>query len=113
MKRILLDLKYLAKIDGNGNNKADFISKSITQKDYDAVKQDITQYFNSKFGNFNWYVDIKDSSKKLVMPTITNVQFSPQEQYSSTQSAFLVSSVSIPVNGQEPTYVTIELFFLK
>jgi len=106
-------MEYLNKLDEQDSNKEDFISKSIMAKDYDAIKQDVTQYFNGKLGNLGWYLEIRDSTENLVMPVITNAQFSQQEQYSSTQSAFSVSSVLIPINEQVPTYITIELFFLS
>lgn len=101
---------YLTKLDENGN-KADLISKSIIDKKYDVVKQDITQHFTQKLENMNWYVDIKDSSGNIILPSITNAQYSPQEQYASTGSTFMVASALLPINNFN--YVLIELFFSR
>ena len=102
---------YVTSIDNQGNSKADFISKSIAGKNYDSLKQDISEYFNKKIGNINWYVDVKDSSKNLVMPSITNAQYSLQEQYLSTQVAYQVASVYLPISGSGTKPISIELFF--
>ena len=102
-------MEYLTKVHENGN-KADFISKLVIEKKYDVVKQDITDHFNQKLDNMNWHIDVKDSQGKLILPSITNTQYSPQEQYTSTQSTYRVASAFIPLDDQA-NYILIELFF--
>jgi len=106
-------MSYIKTVDEHGNNKADFISKSITGKNYDALTQDIKEYFTKKGIDKNWYVDVKDASNNLIFPSISDTKYSPQEQYSSTQTAYPVASVVIPINGFEPGYVHIELYFSR
>ena len=105
-------MSYISITDDKGSNKADFISRSIVEKNYDGLKQDITEYFRKKIGNVNWYIDVKDSSKNLIL-SLTNAQYSPQEQYSSTQVSYPVASVFIPTNRLESKYISIELFFSR
>ena len=106
-------MSYIRSVENDENSKADFISKSIIEKNYDVLKQEITEYFNKKIGNINWYVDVKDSSNYLVLPSITNAKYSPQEQYSSTQIAYPVASVYLPISGSGTKPIFIELFFSK
>lgn len=106
---ILMD--YLKQSDEQGNNKADFIAKHIIEKDYDNIKKDLTEYFSKNIGNINWYIEVKDSSNNLIFPQLTNSQYSSHEQYSSTQITYSVAFASIPVYGQESSYISIELFF--
>lgn len=106
-------MSYIKAVDNDGKNKADFISKSIVEKNYDGLKQDITEYFSKKIGNQNWYVDVKYSSNNLILPSITNAKYSPQEQYSSMQTAYPVASVYLPISGSNSKPIFIELFFSK
>ena len=102
-------MEYLSKIDENGNSKADFISKSIIEKNNEILKKDLMDYFGKRLENLNWYIEVKDSSGNLIFPALTNAHYSPQEQYSSTKVANSVSSMIIPIKNQN--YISLELFF--
>lgn len=103
---------YLNKIDEQGSNKAGFISKLIREKNYEPLKQDITEYFNKRL-DLRWYIDVKDSFGNFIFPTLSNAQFSPQEQYASTKTANKVASALLPINSPDISYISIELYFLR
>ena len=104
-------ISYLRKIDEQGNSKADSISKLVIEKNYEILKKDLTDYFGKRLEYLNWYIEVKESSGKLLFPALANAQYSPQEQYSSTQVAHLVASVLVSISNKD--HILIELFFAR
>lgn len=104
-------MEYMSKADKQ-NNKADLVSKYAAEKNYDALKRDINDYFSKKLVDLNWYIEVKDSSGNLLFPALTNAQYtSAQEQYASTKVARSVALVIVPISNQD--YNMIELTFAR
>lgn len=104
-------IEYLLQIDEQDNSKADTISKAVIENNNDIIKQELAAYFGKKLAGVNWYIDVKDSENNLIFPTLSNAQYSPQEQYSSTQEAYQVDMTLVPISGTD--YIYIELFFVR
>ncbi len=101
-------IEYLSKIDEQGNNKADFISKSVIEKDYEKLKKDMKEYFDIKLAPYSiWYIDLIDSSHKSLFSLQNDAYSSASEQYKDTQFV----SVFIPVYNTAPGYIQIQLFY--
>lgn len=99
---------YLMMLDSQGSRKIDFVAKSINEKRYDDLKQDISTYLNKRIGHLYWYLDSKWMSGKQIFTPVTNIgQSVPEAQYITQfwKSSFIV----IPINGAQPDYAYIEL----
>lgn len=104
---LLLD--YIRQIDDKGNSKSDLISKYITEKKYDDLKNDLKEYLNKNSPNSNWYAEVKDSSQNVIIK-LNNIGYLADDQY-LTQVPYQVGSVFVPINNPEHSYISIELSF--
>lgn len=101
---------YLRNVDEQGNNKADLISKSYIEKDYENLKKDLKEYFDKKLAYLPlWYIDIIDSSGNNIFSIQSTNYYSGYEQSKVAEVGFVL----IPVNGLESQYIKIKLFFGK
>ncbi len=107
---VLVD--YLKSPDEKWNNKAELISNAIAGKNYELIKKDATGYFNKKLVDVNWYLEFKDSSRKLIFPAVYGTRYSPEEQFASAKKVQKPASITIPINGLNQGYVLIELYFV-
>ncbi|MBI2541385.1 hypothetical protein HYV80_01625 [Candidatus Woesearchaeota archaeon] len=92
------------------STKADFIAKSIISKDYEAIRKDMSQYFGNKLSGTKWSMYFKDSSQNIIFQ-LQSTSFSPTEEYSSTESPYLVASLTVPITGVD--YTSIEIIFVR
>ena len=103
-------INYLKQTDDQGN-KQDFIAKSVINKNYVSLKTDLDSYFSKNLINPNWYLEIKDSSKKIVFK-LDKIAFSADDP-SLGHKTYSVGFVVVPINNQDQDYISIELFFAR
>ena len=103
-------MEYLRNVDEQGNNKADFISKSYIEKYYENLKKDLKEHFDKRLNYLPlWYIDIIDSSGNNIFSIQSTNYYSGYEQSKVTEVGFVL----VPVNGLESKYIKIKLFFGK
>ncbi|MBI2654707.1 hypothetical protein HYX02_07940 [Candidatus Woesearchaeota archaeon] len=102
---------YLRQVDDKGSSKADFIAKLASEKNYDAIKQDMVKHLGNELAHRSWHIGAFDSSKNGIL-TLTNTQHFQYGQYFSLQ-LYPVAKAVIPFNKEPSEYITIQLSFGK
>ncbi len=101
---------YLTTSDVQMNNKADLISQSYTEKNYENLKKDLKEHFDKKLAYLPlWYIDIIDQSGNNIFSIQSTNYYSGYEQSKVAEVGFVL----IPVYGLESQYIRIKLFFGK
>lgn len=101
---------YLREMDGS-STKADIIAKSILEKNYELAKKDMTQYFSKKLSGVEWYIDVKDSSQKLLFQIQSSSLVLGGDYTASGGVPYFITSIIVPIIGAN--YISIELFFVR
>ena len=101
-------INYLIQVDDNDNTRSYFLSTSYTEGNYDILKEDMREYFESKLSPYTlkWRLELVDPSGKEIFSMEklgTGVVFRMDQ----------VASVSIPIDDDEYSYVTLKLYFGK
>lgn len=104
-------VSYLKRLDDNGNNKIDFLSKNYNEKNYDAIRSDLESYFRPKFSHLEmWRIELYDSSgNDILKPPLRISDKSLTDP--QLKSVILAASISIPVMSTGSPYLTFKIYF--
>lgn len=101
---------YLKKLDENGNNRIDFLSKSYNERNLNAIRNDLELYFRPKFSNLQmWRIELYDQSGNgIITPPlrISDKNF-PDTQLRINQ----VASITVPINSLDSKFLTFKVYF--
>lgn len=101
-------IEYLKMLDEKGNNKIDFLSKSMIEKDYESIKKDMKDYFDKKLSNFPiWRIDLYESQNFILSINSKNYELEPR-QYELRE----VASVTVPLYSPN-RHLSIKLFIAE
>ena len=98
---------YLSKLDDTYNTKADALSSAYNKKSYESVKKDMQNYLDVKLSGLSWELEIFDSLKNKVFSLESPNEYPPDSE------EVQVGLVTIPINGLEPNYMQISLYFRR
>lgn len=101
---------YLKKLDDNGNNRIDFLSKNYNDKNYNSIRSDLEYYFRPKFSNLQmWRIELYDSSGYDILKPPLRIS---DRNFADTEPIINpVASISVPINSPQSTYLTFKIYF--
>lgn len=99
-------INYLSQTGAEGKSKAQTISELYLDKKYDQIKLDIQSYFKAKLEPIpRWDIDILDEYGDVLV--------SIRGGNAPNADKIFVNSAIIPVNSNEPSYISIRLFMSR
>lgn len=98
-------IQYLKEFDKNGNNNADFLSKSYIEKDYEKLKKIMEKDFSARLADFPaWHINLDGPNQKTLF-------YLERDGYDPKNNQIIESDpIFIPVIGQKSQYLTLRLF---
>ena len=94
------------------SDKSDLLAQAVIGKNYDALKNDMGQYFSGKLAGIQWHIDVKDSSNNLLFQIKSIVSNPVDFEVIQVEGApYFIDSIVIPVSGAD--YISIDLKFIR
>lgn len=103
-------LEYLQKLDDNGNNKIDFLSKNYNEGNYNIIRSDLEAYFRLKFSNAQmWRIELYDpSGNDILKPPL---RISDRNFFDTQLQITQVTSMEVPIHYSQSGFLVFKIYF--